>query len=71
MKKQLTTFQQQVFDYMVDFFKVNDQLPPVQSICDEFHRYPNQISEMHASFEKKGLIERNAVGKFRFSRAKP
>jgi hypothetical protein len=66
--RKLSKLQSDVHSYMVDFFKENDQLPPVQSICNEFHKFPNQIQEMLVSFGKKGLIERNAVGKWRFAR---
>lgn len=71
MKKHLTNFQQQVFDYMVEFFKSNDQLPPIASISKKFDKYPNQVQGLQVAFEKKGLIERNEVGKFRFARVKP
>ena len=66
--KQLTKLQSEVFNYMGGFFEVNDQLPPVQSVATAFDKYPNQIHEMLVAFEKRGLIERNAVGKFRFAR---
>lgn len=68
--KPLTKLQSDVFDYMIEFFKANDQLPPVRSIAFLFDKYDNQIHEMQIAFAKRGLIERNAVGKWRFTRVK-
>ena len=42
----------------------------VHAIAFMFDRYENQIQEMLVGFEKRGMIERNAVGKWRFARAK-
>jgi len=67
--RHLTNLQSHVFDFMREFFRKNDQLPPVDYIANEFGRYPNQIHEMLISFQKKGLIERNVVGKWRFTRS--
>lgn len=68
--KQLTKLQSDVFNYLITFYEENNQLPPVQSIADTFDKWPNQIQEMLFRFEVIGLIEKNAVGKFRFSRNK-
>lgn len=67
--RKLSKLQESVFAYMVEFFADNDQLPPVWIVAAEYDKYENQIHEMLLSFEKRGMIERNAVGKWRFSRA--
>ena len=66
--RKLSDLQKDVFAYMVGFFELNDQLPPIRAIAATFGKYENQIQEMLIGFEKRGLIERNAVGKWRFAR---
>lgn len=68
--RELSELQTSVFAYMREFFEENDQLPPVHSVAFMFDKYDNQIQEMLIGFEKRGMIERNAVGKWRFARAK-
>jgi len=66
--RKLSTLQINVFNVMVDFFKENDQIPPVHFVATTFNKYQNQRQEMYVGFEKRNMIERNAVGKFRFKR---
>ena len=68
MKKQLTDLQRSVYVFMREFFAENDQLPTVAVICEKFGKYPNQIHELQLALMKHGLIERNAVHKFKFAR---
>ena len=68
--RKLSELQLDVFAFMREFFETNDQLPPVHAIAFMFDKYDNQIQEMLIGFEKRGMIERNAVGKWRFARAK-
>lgn len=54
---------------MLRFLADNDQLPPMQSIATHFGlRSPNSAQDHINALERKGFIERNAVGKFRFVR---
>jgi hypothetical protein len=53
---------------MQDFFHANDQLPPSAFVAAVFDKHDNQIYEMFLGFERRGMIERNAVGKWRFTR---
>ena len=69
--RKLSELQVEVWSYIVHFFEENDQLPPVHVVSAKFDKYENQIHEMFLGFEKRGMIERNAVGKFRFTRMKP
>ena len=65
----LTTRQREVLDYMRAFLVDNDQLPPVHAIAHHFgFKSDNSAKEHVAALEKKGAIERNAVGKYRFAR---
>ncbi len=66
--RKLSQLQIDVFSYLEEFFKENDQLPPVYVIALMFAKYPNQIHEMLVGFEKRRMIEKNAVGKWRFAR---
>lgn len=64
----MTEFQTKVWYYLVAFFKDNDQLPPVLNVANHFGKYENQIQETLVALSKRGLIEKNAVGKWRFKR---
>ena len=68
-KKLLTEKQQYVFNFMKAFFIQNDQLPPMSVIRDHFGwASENAAQEMVRCIERAGLIERNAVNKWRFVR---
>ena len=64
----MTPLQIEIFDYLKAFFEENDQLPPIRLISEFFGKYPNQIDQTMRSFARKGLIEKNAAGKYRFAR---
>ena len=66
----LTPLQSAVYDFMREFFAENDQLPTVAVICEKFGKYPSHIHGIQLAIMKNGLIERNAVHKFRFTRGK-
>ena len=60
---------QDVLAFMREFFVENDQLPPVERIAKHFGWASMQSAHCHLeALQKHGLIERNAVGKFRFAR---
>lgn len=58
-----------VLAYMRQFFKENDQLPPVATVCEHFGWVSPQAAQCHVdALARHGLLERNAVGKWRFAR---
>lgn len=68
-RQQLTSRQEQVLAYMREFFTANDQLPPLHTIAKRFGWKSVNAAQSYASIlEGKGYIERNAVGKYRFTR---
>ena len=68
MKDQLSLRQNDVLFFMRQFFLENDQLPPVQSIADFLGCKPNNAFQIQQILERKGHIEKNIVGKYRFAR---
>lgn len=54
--------------YMVEFLNDNDQLPPHLNIAKHFSVNVNAITERLARLERDGILERNAVNKYRFAR---
>ena len=66
----ITDKQLKVLAYMQAFFARNDQLPTMHALCDKFKWTSlNSAFEHCAALERRGLIERNAVGKFKFTAA--
>jgi SOS-response transcriptional repressor LexA len=66
----LTLTQQSVLGFMRQFFADNDQLPPMHAIAKQFGwASANAAHEVCVQLVRKGYIERNAVGKYRFVRA--
>lgn len=64
-----TARQREVLHFMRCFLLENDQLPPMHAIAEHFgFRSTNAANDYLAALERKGFIERNAVGKFRFVR---
>jgi SOS-response transcriptional repressor LexA len=58
-----------VLDFMREFFAENDMLPPCQAICYRFNWDSANTAGHHArALAKKGYLEKNAVGKYRFKR---
>lgn len=52
------------------FLTQNDQLPTYQAISDHFSwASTNAALEAVAALERKGLLERNTLGKWRFTEA--
>ena len=67
----LSPVQKQVYDHMVEFHAENDQLPPLSAISKHFGWTSANTANEHVSIlAKKGYLERNAIGKWRFARAK-
>lgn len=60
--------QKEAFTFMVEFFSENDQLPPVHVCAVHMGMaHVNGAYEIGVALEKKGYLERNAVGKYRFT----
>lgn len=64
----LTKRQQEYFDYMVSFFKENDQFPPVAVMAEGMGVTNKAVEEAQQRLARAGVIERNVVGKWRLAR---
>ena len=65
----LTARQAQVLEFMRNFHRDNDQLPTQECLCARFGwKSPNSALTFLKILEFKGYIERNTLGKFRFTR---
>lgn len=68
----LTPRQQLVLDFLRTFHAENDQLPPMRAIAAHFGWKSENSAQTFADIlEAKGYIEKNAVGKYRFTREQP
>jgi SOS-response transcriptional repressor LexA len=64
----LTDRQQRILVFCDRFLTQNDQLPTYQAITDHFGwASTNSAFEAMAGLERRGLIERNALGRMRFT----
>jgi hypothetical protein len=63
----LSRRQSEAFSYLVQFFAANDQLPPIASVAAHMGIFSNHAHEIAVALEKKGWVERNSVGKYRFT----
>lgn len=69
MKKHLTNKQLAVYCFLKDYFSANDQLPSGDAVSQFIGATTHNAGFQHMKIlEKKGWIERNAAGKYRFSR---
>lgn len=68
MKAPLTDKELGVLAFMRDFARTNDMLPPCQVIAARFGCASSTATYAQRRLEAKGWIEKNAVGKYRFSR---
>lgn len=69
MSTELTTKQAEVLAFMREFFALNDQLPPASALRTRFGwSSDNAAASYLITLAKKGHIEHNAVGKYRFAR---
>jgi SOS-response transcriptional repressor LexA len=67
--KPLTTQQQHVLNYLHVFFGMNDALPSAMTIASAFgYASGNAASELLLKLARKGYIEKNEVGGYRFTR---
>lgn len=64
----LTPRQEEVLCFMWDFYGSNDMLPPVQYIAAGIGDvFPNAVQGMLLALQRKGFIEKNACGKWKFT----
>lgn len=69
-RRPITDRQRRLLAFCDLFLTQNDQLPTAQAIADHFGwKSPNASYEAMASLERRGLIERNVLGKMRFTEA--
>lgn len=69
MTAELTPRQAAVLAFMRAFFAENDHLPGGPDISRRFgFTSPNAGADYIAALRRKGYIERNTVGKYRFTR---
>lgn len=70
MSNGLTTKQAEVLAFMREFFDANDQLPPASALRAHFGwASENAAATYLTALAKKGHIEHNAVGRYRFARS--
>jgi SOS-response transcriptional repressor LexA len=66
--KPLTRRQRLILAFCDRFLTQNDQLPTHQALMDHFGwSSPNSAHEAFVSLERRGLLERNALGRLRFT----
>lgn len=69
---QMSDMQARVWSYMRNFLQDNDQLPPAEQVARHFGWASRNAADTHIqALLRKGFLERNAVGKLRFSRQHP
>ena len=64
----LTPVQQDILDFMREYLGENDQLPPVSQVADKFGFHANGAQWHLAEMARKGALEKNAAGRWRFAR---
>lgn len=68
----LTGNQSKVYQYLVDYFCENDQLPSYEAIREHFGwASQNAAAEHLERLARARYIERNACNKYRFARKAP
>jgi repressor LexA len=67
--RELTEKQKAILAFMRQYFEQNDQLPPVDKLREHFNwKSSNAAAEHLQTLARKGVIEHNANGKYRFTR---
>jgi DNA-binding IclR family transcriptional regulator len=68
-RQPLTDKQLAVYVFMKDYFRENDELPPMGAIVRQFGLTANSTaSGLQQQLVRKGYIEKNAAGRYRFVR---
>jgi SOS-response transcriptional repressor LexA len=66
--KPITSGQRRVLRFMLAFYDANDQLPPLSAIAEHFGWESWNAAQTHVvQLAMRGYLERNAVGKWRFT----
>lgn len=66
----LTDRQAEVLDYMWHFYQENDQPPTHEAICAFFNfSSPNAAQDHIKALARRGWLEKNAIGKWKFTQA--
>ena len=69
MKQRLTNKQLSVYCFSQDYFKENDQIPTADAVTIHIGAKDRTAGYHHLrQLERKGYLERNAAGWFRFTR---
>lgn len=64
----LTPPQREILEFMREFFLENDQTPPVSIVAQRFGLTVNGAHWHLAEMGRKGALEKNAAGRWRFAR---
>jgi predicted transcriptional regulator len=64
----LSPRQSQLLDFLRAYFEENDQLPPMPAAAQHFGIRVNAICELMQALVRKGWIEHNKAGRYRFTR---
>lgn len=66
---EITSRQAMVLAYLRDFLAANDEIPPMWAISKHFGWKSTNSAQQHIdALAKKGVLERNAIGNWRFVR---
>lgn len=64
----LTPVQIEILAFMREYLAENDQLPPVSQVAAKFGWNPNGAQWHLVELGRKGALEKNAAGRWRFAR---
>lgn len=64
----LTPVQIEILAFMREYLAENDQLPPVAQVGAKFGMHTNGAQWHLAELGRKGALEKNAAGRWRFAR---
>jgi SOS-response transcriptional repressor LexA len=66
----MTDTQKRVLAFLRAFYEANDQLPPMYVVARHFGWTSANAAQAHLmALWRRGLVERNELGKWRFARA--
>ena len=65
---ELTPVQHEIMAFLREYLDLNDQLPPVSQVAQKFGWHTNGAQWHLAELGRKGALEKNAAGRWRFAR---
>ena len=65
---ELTPVQHEIMAFLREYLDLNDQLPPVAQVAQKFGWHTNGAQWHLAELGRKGALEKNAAGRWRFAR---